>query len=77
MLGYDHADKWPCADPRSCRGWPRTYGRFVNEARNYIDEFNSELTSSGEIKESRRSVEKNESEHPPEKGLEDDRHRKP
>jgi hypothetical protein len=55
----------------------KDFGRFVNEARNYIDKFNSELTSSGEIKESRRSVEINESEHPSEKGLEDDRHRKP
>ena len=63
--------------PKKLPGMAKDLGRFVNESRNYIDEFKSELTSSGEIKEPRRSVEKSESDHPPEKGREDDQHRKP
>ena len=63
--------------PKKLPGMAKDLGRFVNEARNHIDEFKSELTSSGEIKEPQRPVEKSESDHPPEKGREDDRHRKP
>ena len=49
--------------PKKLPGMAKDFGRFVNEARNYIHEFNSELTSTEEIKEPRRSVEKNESEY--------------
>jgi len=63
--------------PKKLPGMAKDLGRFVKESRIYIDEFKSELTSTGEIKEPRRSVEKSESDHPPEKGREDDRHRKP
>ena len=49
--------------PKKLPGIAKDFGRFVNEARKYIDEFNSELTSTEEIKESRPSVEKNESEY--------------
>ena len=63
--------------PKKLPGMAKDLGRFVNESRIYIDEFKSELTSSGEIKEPRRSVEKSESDHPPGKGREDDWHRKP
>ena len=63
--------------PKKLPGMAKDLGRFVNEARNHIDEFKSELASSGEIKGSQRPVEKSESDHPPEKGREDDRQRKP
>jgi len=62
--------------PKKLPGMAKDLGRFVNEARNYTDEFKSELTSSGEIKEPQRPVETSEPNHPPEKGREDDRHRK-
>jgi len=63
--------------PKKLPGMAKDLGRFVNEARNHIDEFKSELTSSGEIEGPQRPVEKSESDHPPEKGREDDRDRKP
>jgi Tat protein translocase TatB subunit len=64
--------------PKKLPKMAKDLGRFVNEARNYTDEFKSELASSGEAKEPGRPVEKSESDHPPEKVWEeDDRHRKP
>ncbi len=63
--------------PKKLPGMAKDLGRFVNEARNYTDEFKSELASSGETKRPQRPVEKSESDRPPEKVREDDRHRKP
>jgi sec-independent protein translocase protein TatB len=63
--------------PKKLPGMAKDIGRFVNEARNHIDEFKSELTTSAESKNPRRSVEKSKSDHPPEEDREDDLHRKP
>lgn len=63
--------------PKKLPRMAKDLGRFVNETRNHIDEFKSELTSSGETKGSQRPVEKSESDRPPELFREDDRYRKP
>ena len=49
----------------------------VKEARRTVDEFKSEFKSSEEVKEAQRSVQELKSGLAPDKGQEDDRHRKP
>jgi Sec-independent protein translocase protein TatA len=63
--------------PGKAAGMARDLGHFVTKARDSVEEFKSNLTSSEEIQEAQRSASEFKSELTLDKGRKDDRCRKP